>query len=151
MYFSSSNRLLLTNKSASWEFFPLLFFSVLRFQSLCVFNLGIQTRFPPKSIIFFFVCEKKLKMFLQLVASPCLLHHHEETLHLNSWHHFSIRPPPPPPHGLEIEPHKQETYILSVLRACLPDEWLHFFPSSPSSSESITSPSVGGRKHLERS
>lgn len=80
------------NKLAYWECFSsLLLSSVLRFQSLCVFNLGIQTRFPPESIISFFVCEKKLKMFLQLVASPCLFHHHEETLHLNSWHHFSIQ------------------------------------------------------------
>ena len=90
MYFSSPS-LLFTNKLASWEFFPLLLSSVLCFQSLLVFNLGIQTRFPPARITFIFVCEKKLKMFLQLVASPCLLHHHEETLHLNSWHHFLIQ------------------------------------------------------------
>ena len=90
MYFSSSS-LLLTNKSASWEFFHPPLSSVLCFQSLCVFNLGIQTHFPPERITFFFVCEKKLKMFLQPVASPCLLHHHEETLHLNSWHRSSIQ------------------------------------------------------------
>lgn len=88
---SSLNFPSLIKKSTSWDFFLLLLSSIVWFQPLCLFNLGIQILFPPAIISSCLYLSKSWRGFLPPVVFLCLLHHHDGTLDLWSWHHFSIQ------------------------------------------------------------